>query len=108
MATAIFETRGIVDWDTFHAVSRTTFGFPDFYGRNLNAWIDCMSYLDLGDRMSRYHLADGDALTIEVRDAEDFAKRLPEQMLALVTVAAAVNQRYAERCKPPALALVFV
>ena len=108
MATAILETSGIVDWDTFHAVNRTALGFPDFYGCNLDAWIDCMSYLDLGDGMSRFHLADGESLTIEVRDAEDFAGRLPEQTMALITVTAAVNQRYAERGKAPMLALVFV
>jgi hypothetical protein len=108
MATAILETSGIVDWDTFHAVSAAAFGFPDFYGCNLNAWIDCLTYLDLGDGMSRYHLADGEVLRIEMRDAADFAERMPEQALALVSVTAAVNERYIERGKPPALVLVFV
>ncbi|MDZ4753789.1 MAG: barstar family protein [Phycisphaerae bacterium] len=23
-----------------------TFGFPGFYGRNMNAWNDCMTFLD--------------------------------------------------------------
>jgi hypothetical protein len=108
MATAIFDTSGIVDWDTFHAASAAAFGFPDFYGCNLNAWIDCMSYLDAGDGMSRYHLADGETLTIEVRGAADFAERLPEQALALVSVTAAVNERYIEDGKPPVLVLVFM
>jgi RNAse (barnase) inhibitor barstar len=49
MATAILDTSRIIDWDTFHAVSREAFGFPDFYGCNLNAWIDCLTYLDEGD-----------------------------------------------------------
>jgi Barstar (barnase inhibitor) len=108
MATATLETSDIVDWDTFHAASRMAFGFPDWYGRNMNAWIDCLSYLHLGDGMSRYHLADGDVLTIEMRDAEDFATRLPELALALMTATSAVNQRYAEQGKPPMLALVPV
>lgn len=108
MATAILETHGIVDWDTFHAANEAAFGFPDFYGRNMNAWIDCLTYLDLGDGMSRYHLADDEILSIEVRGAEDFAARMPEQALALVTATAAVNQRYAERGKSAKLALIFV
>jgi len=108
MASAILDTRTIVDRDTFHAASRNAFGFPDFYGCNMDAWIDCLTYLDLGDGMSRYHLADGEILTVEVRDAEGFATRMPEQTLALVTATAAVNQRYAERGKPPMLALVLV
>ncbi len=36
----------IKDWDTFHTVFAHVFGFPDYYGRNMNAWIDCMTYLD--------------------------------------------------------------
>ena len=36
----------ITDWDSFHAVFAEVFGFPNFYGRNMNAWIDCMTYLD--------------------------------------------------------------
>jgi RNAse (barnase) inhibitor barstar len=36
----------ITDWESFHSVFQAAFGFPDFYGRNMNAWIDCMSYLD--------------------------------------------------------------
>ena len=36
----------IGDWDTFHEVFAKAMGFPEFYGRNNNAWIDCMSYID--------------------------------------------------------------
>jgi hypothetical protein len=36
----------ITDWETFHAVFQSVFGFPEFYGRNMNAWNDCMTYLD--------------------------------------------------------------
>jgi RNAse (barnase) inhibitor barstar len=36
----------ITDWESFHAVFAEVFGFPSFYGRNMDAWIDCMSYLD--------------------------------------------------------------
>lgn len=36
----------IKDWPTFHDVFQRTLGFPDFYGRNMDAWIDCMTSLD--------------------------------------------------------------
>ena len=36
----------ITSWDTFHDVFAKDFGFPDFYGRNMDAWIDCMTCLD--------------------------------------------------------------
>jgi RNAse (barnase) inhibitor barstar len=30
------------DWNDFHDLFAKTFNFPDYYGRNMNAWIDCM------------------------------------------------------------------
>ena len=36
----------IVDWASFHDVFQHILGFPDFYGRNMNAWIDCMTSVD--------------------------------------------------------------
>jgi RNAse (barnase) inhibitor barstar len=35
----------ITDWDSFHDLFAEVFGFPGFYGRNMNAWNDCMTYL---------------------------------------------------------------
>ncbi len=32
------DTNRIVDWNSFHDVFAEAFGFPDFYGRNMNAW----------------------------------------------------------------------
>ena len=40
--------------------------------------------------------------------ADDFTRRMPEHALALVSVTAAVNERYVERGKPPALVLIFI
>ncbi len=107
MASATLDTTTIVDWETFHAACREAFGFPDFYGRNMDAWIDCLTYLDEGDGMSRFTLAAGETLCIEVRDAESFGDRMPEQALALMTATAAVNQRYIEGGKPPMLMLLL-
>lgn len=40
------DTHLIKDWKSFHDVFSETFGFPKFYGRNIDAWNDCMSSLD--------------------------------------------------------------
>lgn len=32
--------------DSFHEYFAEIFGFPDFYGHNMDAWIDCITYLD--------------------------------------------------------------
>lgn len=87
----------IKDWETFHSTCKSVFGFPDFYGQNMNAWIDCLTYLDEGDGMSNIHLSEGESLGIEVVDAPDFKARLPDVFEALVECTASVNERYAER-----------
>jgi hypothetical protein len=108
MAMARLNAEVIIDWQSFHEACREAFGFPDFYGMNMNAWIDCLSYLDEGDGMSRFHLAAGEMLHVEIPAAESFNARLPEIFGALVACSAAVNRRYVEAGKPPALSLVFV
>jgi RNAse (barnase) inhibitor barstar len=36
----------IDDWESFHSVFQRELGFPAFYGRNMNAWIDCLISAD--------------------------------------------------------------
>ena len=74
----------------------------------MDAWIDCLTYLDEGDGMSRFHLAPGETLDIEVTDTESFNSRAPEIFDALVESTAFVNQRYLEASKLPLLHLVFL
>ena len=107
MATARLETESITDWQSFHAACREVFGFPDFYGMNMNAWIDCMFYLDEDAGMTRFNLAEGEMLHIEVSATESFKRKLPEIFDALVECCAFVNQRYVEDGKAPVLSLVF-
>jgi len=105
MATVRLDTHAISDWQSFHEESRRAFGFPDFYGMNMNAWIDCLTYLDEGDGMSRFHLAKGETLEIEVSDADNFRSRVPEIFDALVECSSVVNNRHTEEGKPPLLSL---
>jgi RNAse (barnase) inhibitor barstar len=37
----------IHDWDSFHDVFTEVLGFPDFYGRSVAAWVDCLTDADL-------------------------------------------------------------
>jgi hypothetical protein len=98
----------ITDWVSFHAVFSESFGFPGFYGCNMNAWIDCMSYLDDPDSgMSKIHVAPGETLAVVVENASSLKFRCPEQLQALMECAAVVNWRAAERNCPPLVALAF-
>ncbi len=95
MPVARIPLREIRDWESFHDVFQRVLGFPDFYGRNMNAWIDCLTYIDEGDGMiaSDLEVGDGDVLVLELLDAKDFSNRCPELFTALIECAAFVNWR---------------
>jgi RNAse (barnase) inhibitor barstar len=102
------DTRQIRDWDTFHDVFAEAFGFPEFYGRNMNAWIDCMGYLDDESAgMTEVHVQPGDVLTLALDHIDDLAARCPEMYEAIVECAAFVNWRRIESGLPGLLALAF-
>ena len=108
MAKVRLNTQCILDWNSFHEVCQQAFGFPDFYGKNMNAWIDCLTYLNENDGMSGFHLAEGETLTIEILDTEAFNSRVPEIFKALIDCTAFVNRRYLKSGKQPVLCLVLM
>jgi RNAse (barnase) inhibitor barstar len=98
----------ITDWDSFHSVFKEALSFPDFYGRNMNAWIDCMTYLDdPPSGMTNVSVEEGDLLALRIDDAADFQKRCPDQYAALVECTAFVNYRRIEMGYKPVLALLL-
>jgi hypothetical protein len=98
----------ITDEQSFHTVFAAAMGFPDFYGANLNAWVDCMSDLRSESRMTRFRLIGNQILHIELRNSEEFALRLPTLFAGFIGSAAAVNQRAVARDEDPVLALVLL
>ncbi|NBB53428.1 barnase inhibitor [Rhizobium sp. CRIBSB] len=98
----------IVDWTTFHDVFAEVLGFPAFYGRNMNAWIDCMTDADDPDTgMVRAAVSAGQLMTLQINDAGEFAKRCPEQFTALIECTAFVNFRRVETGGTPVLSLLL-
>ena len=98
----------ISDWPTFHAAFVEAFGFPSFYGKNMNAWIDCLTSLDDQDAgMTAVHVDVGAVLTLLIDHAADFKRRCPEQFAALVDCAAFVNWRRIEAGASAVLTLAF-
>ena len=104
----VLEADSITDWVTFHESSQAIFGFPDFYGSNLDAWIDCLSYLDNDDRMSRFHLSRGEILNITLLNSASLKQRAPEIFDAFVECVTVVNQRYFDRNSPVRITLTFL
>jgi hypothetical protein len=75
----------------------------------MNAWIDCMSYLDdSGAGMSRYSVTPGELFLLEVADTEDFERRVAQVFQAFMECAAFVNRRRTDVGEPPVLALVLL
>lgn len=99
---------GILDWESFHDIFAEAFGFPGFYGRNMDAWVDCMTCLDDSSaEMTSLHVVTGDVVVIQLSGAEQMKKRCPEIFDALVECSAFVNYRRIEKGLPAVLALSF-
>ena len=106
MATITLNLEAVVDWESFHDVCSRTLGFPEFYGRNMNAWIDCLSYLEEGEGMCRYKLNPGERLDIVMPNFEKFSREFQEICAALLECTAFVNQRYVASGDIPRIALI--
>lgn len=104
MPTVRIDASLLYDWDSFHSVFASTFGFPDFYGRNMNAWIDCMSDLSEDTGMTSVHGSPTDPVVLYL----DNAKVMPKELLdALVEGAGFVNWRRLAMGDPAVLILAF-
>ena len=98
----------IVDSDTFHDVFAEVLGFPEFYGRNMNAWVDCLTYRDApGDGMAAVNVDPGDVLALQVDGADALRRRCPDLYAALIEGSAFVNWRRIQAGERPILVLAF-
>ena len=103
MPTIRFDASRLTDWDSFHTVFASEFGFPDFYGRNMDSWIDCMTSLDSPeDGMTTIHGSATDPVVLRLDNANAVPKILFD---ALVECAAFVNWRRLEVGEPAVLVL---
>lgn len=92
----------IRDWETFHDAFEEAFGFPGWYGRNLDAWIDCMTKLDEDD-MSNFKALPGEIVLVELSNASQLKRIAPDILTATLEMTAFCNWRRAERGDPPIL-----
>jgi hypothetical protein len=106
---AIVQLNGdqIRDWPSFHSACRQAFGFPDFYGNNLDAWVDCLSYLRDDDGMTKFKLKPDEVLQIEILQAATMRQQAPEILEEIEFCIGCINERYADYGEKPALELVL-
>lgn len=98
----------LVGRERFHDTFAKALGFPDFYGRNMDAWIDCMSSLDDPEsRMTSVHVRRGKVLTLKIRNYKYFKKAGKDEWLDLLECSAFVNFRCTEPGQNPLIALAF-
>ncbi|MEL6464325.1 MAG: barstar family protein [Pseudomonadota bacterium] len=108
--TAIVEIDGdaIRSIDDFHDVFAAAFGFPDFYGRNENAWIDCMGDLDNPSTgMTKVFVDPGKCLTLQIKNAKAMKRDVPNIWDLLTDYAAFVNWSRIELGQEAVLALSY-
>ena len=108
MATVTLDGNTITDSDSFHTASQHAFGFPEFYGRNMDAWVDCLSYLRDDDGMATVHLQPDEVLTIEVAHSDAWKKTAPDLLEEMQFCIAMINDRYADYGEKPALLLRLI
>ena|ERR1700757_4932539 len=98
----------ITDWRSFHEEFAQAFGFPEFYGRNMDAWIDCLSDLDDTDAgMTSVHCTPGSVMVLELLNVKPFRQRCPDLYDAVIECAAFVNGRRLQKEEPAVLAISF-
>ena len=102
------DTSKIVDWESFHDVFASQLGFTEFYGRNMNAWIDCMTSIDSpDDGLTDIHAPESGAFVIQLSQMDDLRSRCPEIASAIEECTAFVNYRRIEGGEPPVLMLAY-
>jgi hypothetical protein len=106
---AIVQLNGavITDSDSFHTECQQAFGFPEFYGRNMDAWVDCLSYLRDDEGMSKFRLKPDEILQIEVLQADTLHKQAPHILEEMEFCIIGINERYVDYGEKPALSLVL-
>ena len=106
MKTVLIDARAIDGEASFHQAFASALGFPSWYGRNMDAWIDCMSSLDEPqDGLSRMKGQSGEVLVLALENAASLKSRCPKLWLELLEGIAFVNWRRMERGQPAVLAM---
>ena len=99
--TVVVDCARIINENSFHQEFSKAFGFPKFYGRNMNAWIDCMSSLD--SNFSEVSVEVGEIVTLQLDNAEVLKKRAPRLLKDILEMSAFVNWRRIEEDELPIL-----
>jgi RNAse (barnase) inhibitor barstar len=94
MKKYIIDASKILDWASFHDVFAKQFEFPAYYGRNMDAWNDCMSDL-------------GECVAIQINNVSMLKEKNREIYDSIIECSAFVNWRFTNSGGDPVVALAF-
>jgi RNAse (barnase) inhibitor barstar len=98
----------LINRSGFHKEFKEKMGFPDFYGGNMDAWIDCMSYIDSKKAgTSKIVVNEGDSLIIEIKNSKFLKQKNREIYNDLIECKEIVNERFKKINSVTKLELVF-
>ena len=94
MVSVEIDLTTVHDSEDFHDAFARALGFPDFYGRNMNAWEDMLSDLSKPGvvGMTTVEVPAGEDLVLRLNGAAAFADEHPDLFGALVGSTAHVNR----------------
>jgi hypothetical protein len=92
----------------FHEYFAEIFGFPDYYGKNMDAWIDSMSDLrsEYSDLITKNNIPKGSSIVFYIENYEDL-KQNREVCDDLIECISFVNKREIESDYNPLIYLAF-
>jgi RNAse (barnase) inhibitor barstar len=96
-------------WKNFHSYFQKKFGFPEFYGRNMNAWIDCMADLDKPENgmTNNFPVTKGQMVVLRIVNVEELRTHANEIYIAIMECTALINFSRMQSGDLPLLILAF-
>ncbi|CAL65926.1 barstar family protein [Christiangramia forsetii] len=72
----------IVDWKSFHKEFKNKLKFPNYYGKNMDAWIDCID-----------EISENSDVVIRIKNSRSLKNKNPEIFNSLIECSEFVNTR---------------
>ena len=91
MKTFKIDGQKLTDWKTFHIEFKKELNFPDYYGENMDAWIDCVD--DIADQ----------PILLQIINSGVLKKKAPDLLEAILEGSAFVNHRKYKNDETPTL-----
>ncbi len=91
--------------DDFYDQLSDKFGFPDFFGRNGDALIDCLFSLRYPqDEMTSIHITDDEYLLLELKGFSSVDQKIKDTLIICIEF---VSKKCREKGQPPSIILLL-